>query len=205
MGGDHLIKSAFQYIENHDKPRFINNFGEYRNPNYHLFPVGKRENWWMVQPYLIALLLAPGVPMLWQGQELCENNSLPGNGEGRVGLLRPVHWEYFYDEPGSRLLSLVRKLLKIRSSCEEFRHGEYYFVNEASLRDASLLVYRRTLGSEESVVAINFGATDRTVSVQLPHPGTYKELLYGHDTVVVEPNKPSQLTVPKNYGRIWHS
>jgi hypothetical protein len=38
--------------------------------------------------------------MLWEGQELVEDYTLPGNGLGRVGLLRPVTWQYFYEDAG---------------------------------------------------------------------------------------------------------
>jgi hypothetical protein len=39
--------------------------------------------------------------MLWEGQELGEDFTLPGNGLGKVALLRPVNWDYFYDTPGA--------------------------------------------------------------------------------------------------------
>ena len=121
MNNDTRSKSVFQYIETHDQSRFLNMFGEDKN-SYVLFPIGRRrDNWLKTQPYLIALLLADGIPMLWQGQELCENNSLPLDGEGRVGFLRPVHWNYFYDSPGKGSLWLVRTLLKLRKRDAHFR------------------------------------------------------------------------------------
>jgi maltooligosyltrehalose trehalohydrolase len=62
----------------------------------------------MLQPYLIATLMSKGVPMLWQGQELAENYFLPESGTGRVGLLRSIRWDYFYDTAGRGIVSLVR-------------------------------------------------------------------------------------------------
>ena len=63
-----------QYVENHDHDRFICHFGtenpdELRNP---LFERGIRANFYKVQPYLIGILMAKGIPLLWQGQELCK-------------------------------------------------------------------------------------------------------------------------------------
>jgi hypothetical protein len=100
--GDVVPKAALQYIENHDHERFLCNFGlanpdEAGNP---LFLEGDRSRWYMLQPYLIALLMSKGIPMLWQGQEFAENYFLPDFGAGRVSLLRPLRWDYFYDEPG---------------------------------------------------------------------------------------------------------
>ena len=70
------------------------NFGTYNpdeagNP---LFQEGDRGRWFMLQPYLIALLMSKGIPMLWQGEEFAENYFLPDYGEGRVALLRPLRW-----------------------------------------------------------------------------------------------------------------
>ena len=79
-----------------------------------LFPEGDRSRWYMLQPYLIALLMSKGIPMLWQGEEFAENYFLPDFGAGRVSLLRPLRWDYFYDGAASRSSRLVRKLLRIR-------------------------------------------------------------------------------------------
>src|SRR5262245_58882315 len=73
--GELIPKAALQYIENHDHERFLCNFGtsnpdEAANP---LFQEGDRSHWYVLQPYLIALLMSRGVPMLWQGEELAEN------------------------------------------------------------------------------------------------------------------------------------
>ena len=89
----HLIpKTALQYIENHDHERFLCNFGvsnpdEAGNP---LFLEGDRNLWYMLQPYLIAILMSKGLPMLWQGEEFGENYFLPDFGAGRVALLRAL-------------------------------------------------------------------------------------------------------------------
>ena len=77
--GDVIPKLAVQYIENHDHERFLCNFGlinpdEAGNP---LFLEGDRNRWYMLQSYLIALIMSKGIPMLWQGQELAENYFFP--------------------------------------------------------------------------------------------------------------------------------
>ena len=97
-----MPKAAVQYIENHDHERFLCNFG-LSNPDEagnSLFAEGDRSSWYRVQPYLIGLLLSKGVPLLWQGQEFGENYFLPDFGAGRVSILRPLRWDYFYDEAG---------------------------------------------------------------------------------------------------------
>ncbi len=69
---------------------------------------GNRELFYKVQPYVIALYTAKGIPMLWQGQEFGENWGVPGWCVGRNLFERPLHWEYFYDQPGKALIRLHR-------------------------------------------------------------------------------------------------
>jgi 1,4-alpha-glucan branching enzyme len=69
--GEVLAKSALQYIETHDHSRFIANFGVLSRDN-DLLAEGDRRKWYAVQPYLIGIFTSPGVPFLWQGQELGE-------------------------------------------------------------------------------------------------------------------------------------
>ena len=208
MNGEGRAKTAFQYIETHDKSRFINLFGLEPDPkSYHLFPVGNRENWSKLQPYLIAMLLADGIPMLWQGQELCENNALPGKGEGRVGFLRPMHWEYFYDKPGRKTLELVRKLLGLRKREKPFRRGEYYFFDNWNHLIHNVLIYRRRLDEAESIVAVNFGDTDQTIDFSFERGGNYREELHGSaldlDLLNIQSGATYLLDIPSNYGRVW--
>lgn len=118
-----MSTAAVQYLENHDHPRFISDFGTINPGADPLFSQGNRELWYKLQPYLITLLTAPGIPLLFQGQEFGENYTLPGWGLGRTLLLCPVRWEYFYDTPGQSLVQLVRALLQIRKTFAQFRTG----------------------------------------------------------------------------------
>lgn len=104
-----ITKSAFQYIETHDHERFICTLGTHF-PDKHsqdpLLPVGDRDTkWFKVLPYQIGLLTAIGAPLLWQGQEICQDYFVPDNGSGRVAIYRPVDFNYFYDPIGREVLS----------------------------------------------------------------------------------------------------
>src|SRR5262249_52005191 len=151
---------------NHDHERFVCNFGLY-NPDeaqVPLFAEGDRSRWYKVQPYLIAVLLSKGIPLLWEAEEFCENYFLPDFGSGRVNLLRPPRWDYFYDEYGQGTVHLVRKLLQIRRDNEQFRRGEYFFLNEWDRYGSrGLLLFARWTANGYSLVAINTGDTDQTV------------------------------------------
>ncbi len=202
--GDNITKTALQYIENHDHSRFICNFGTTASDN-ELLKEGDRALWYKVQPYLIGMFTAKGIPMLWQGQEFGENYWLPQEGWGRVLLYRPVRWDYFYTSEGMPLIHLVRKLVKIRRNNPQFTRGDHFFYNDYSqYQSRHVMLFSRTHGKVFSLVALNFGDVDQVVPFKFPSGGNYREELHGQDNLkVVSAGEELQLIVPSNYGRIW--
>jgi maltooligosyltrehalose trehalohydrolase len=180
--GEIIPKTALQYIENHDHERFICNFGVYNpdeagNP---LFQEGERARWYMLQPFLIAILMSKGIPMLWQGQEFAENYFLPEFGAGRVSLLRPLRWDYFYDALGQPTIALVRKLLRIRQARTHIQSGNYFFFNNwERYQSRSVLLFARYEGVQYTLVAVNTSGDTATVPFWFPLAGDYLEELHG--------------------------
>jgi maltooligosyltrehalose trehalohydrolase len=208
VNGDAIPKTALQYIENHDHERFICNFG-LDNPDEAgnlLFLEGDRSRWYMLQPYLIAILMSKGVPMLWQGEEFGENYFLPDFGAGRVSLLRPMRWDFFYDEVGQRLVQLVRKLLRIRRDREQIRSGAYFFFNHwERYQSQGVLLFARYSGSHYTLVALNTGDGEQSVPFWFPIGGDYREELENGNLGLsgIVAYQETQLTIPSHYGRIW--
>jgi 1,4-alpha-glucan branching enzyme len=206
--GDVIPKTAMQYIENHDHERFICNFGM-NNPDEAgnlLFLEGDRNRWYMLQPYLIALLMSKGQPLLWQGEEFVENYFLPDFGAGRVGLLRSMRWDFFYDGPGQDAITLIRKLLRIRKTRAQIRRGAYFFFNEWDRYQArGVLLFARYTGSQYTLVAVNTGDIDQTVPFWFPIAGNYVEEIHGGalNLNAVAPLQETPITIPSHYGRIW--
>ena len=206
--GDMIPKAALQYIENHDHERFVCNFGTYNpdeagNP---LFQEGDRGRWYMLQPYLIALLMSKGVPMLWQGEEFAENYFLPEFGAGRVSLLRPLRWDYFYDSAGQPIVGLARKLARIRQNRSHIRRGAFFFFNHWDrYQRAGALLFARYEGARYTLVAVNTSDTDQIVPFWFPIGGDYVEELHGGalDLKGVPALGEVALTIPSHYGRIW--
>jgi maltooligosyltrehalose trehalohydrolase len=205
---DVIPKTALQYIENHDHERFICNFGtsnpdEAGNP---LFAEGDRSRWYMVQPYLIAIILCKGQPMLWQGEEFAENYFLPEFGAGRVALLRALRWDFFYDAFGQGVVKLARKLLRIRKNRPHLRRGAYFFFNDWDrYLSKGLLLFARYNGPAYTLVAINTSDSNQTVPFWFPIGGNYVEELHGGGLNLsgIVPLQETSLTVPSHYGRIW--
>jgi 1,4-alpha-glucan branching enzyme len=210
INGKIMPRTALQYLENHDHSRFLSNFGIIRQDGKDgdpLFNVGDRSQWYKIQPYLIALLSAKGIPMLWQGGEFGSNEMLPENGQGRVMMFRPVRWDYFYDEIGQNLERLVRKLVSIRRKNPHFWSDNYCFYNNwDAYQSKGLLMFSRNDGQRFSLVALNFSNNNQTASFCFPKSGNYNEELDGKNYLSnVVAQAPTMLQIPSNYGRIWTS
>lgn len=205
---DTIPKTALQYLENHDHSRFVCNFRTIWQENNDLLGEGDRSLWHKVQPYLIGLLTAKGIPLLWQGQEFGENYSIPSQGMGRILMFRPVRWDYFYDDIGKRVISLVRKLLKLRRQPQFCRGGHYFYNHYDRYLSNNVLLFSRSYGDHWSLVGLNFGDRDQTVPLAFPAGGRYREELHGADVPAfnledVVQDQDRWITIPSNYGRIW--
>jgi len=204
--GERVTKTALQYLENHDHSRFVCKFGTVLpgNETNELLKEGNRALWYKVQPYLIGMFTARGIPMLWQGQEFGENYYLPEEGWGRVLLYRPVRWDYFYTPEGKSTISLVRKMVKLRRDNPQFSRGEHFFYNDLLYLSRKVILFSRKYGNLFSLIALNFGDLDQTVPFTFSHEGSYREELHGQENLTeVSAGEEVQLFVPSNYGRIW--
>ena len=204
VGGDTLERTALQYIENHDHQRFLCNFG-LSGGDDPLMAEGDRSQWYKLQPYLLGLLLSKGIPLLWEGEELGENYFVPPGGYGRTGLFRPVRWSYFYDADGKPLVDQVRKWVRLRRNCQQFRAGDHQFYNDyQNYLQHGLLLFSRSLGTTFSLVALNFTGQTLTTQFTFPVAGLYNEELDGTQTLTVAAaNTSISITVPSNYGQVW--
>jgi maltooligosyltrehalose trehalohydrolase len=201
-----LPKAPLQYLENHDHERFLCHFGLVERDQNSLFREGDRQRWYKVQPYLIGLLASKGIPMLWQGQELGENYFLPDDGLGRVMVLRPMRWDYFYDEAGKRLVKLVRDLLRLRRERPQLRSGRYFFFDDWDrYQSRGLLLFARYTADSYTLVALNTSDAAQTAPFWFPVAGHFREELHGGagDLGGVRALEATTLSIPSNYGRIW--
>jgi 1,4-alpha-glucan branching enzyme len=204
--------APFQYLESHDHSQLIVSTG---TDGTDALAPGNRDNFYRLQPFAIALYTAQGIPMLWEGQEFADNYQLPGNGEARIGLRRDMHWEYFYDDPGSALIRLYRRLGTLRRSSRALRSRDSYFYYQQSLQGTSVIAYQRHAaadqnGAEEfAMVLMNFGDADSSITLPFPKAGTYREMLdddvraASYDLVIANDGDPQTITVPSHYGFVF--
>ena len=203
---DIIKKTALQYIENHDHSRFICNFSNVSGNE--LIWEGDRRLWYKLQPYLIGMLMAKGIPLIWQGEEFSENYYIPNPNEsasmGRVLLFRPVRWDYFYDQVGKSTIALVRSLIKIRKRNPQLRYGESYFYNDYDrFQSKNVLIFHRKFEQNLSLIALNFSDQDQNVPFTFDFPGNYVDELPGYESLgQITQGEIRNINVHSNYGRV---
>lgn len=213
--GDVFPVAPFQYFESHDHSRFISRIAP--GPIRDLLgqPLGDRSQFYRLQPYVIALYTAKGIPMLWHGQEFGENWSVPSWGIGRNLYTRPLHWEYFYDSWGRALIRLYRIMGRLRRTlrCLNSRGGFFYF-DEESHRRQGVIAFQRHTGptageSEQHVlVFLNFSGQNAEAWVPFPRAGRWEEQIDKNDNPraaidIDQAGAWRPVSVPSNYGCLY--
>jgi len=210
--GDAFPVAPFQYIESHDHPRFINRFGELRLRDLLGEFYGARDRFYKMQPYIIALYTAKGIPMLWNGQEFGENWGVPNWGVGRNLFERPLHWEYFYDRKGKALIRLHRIMAGLRRQQRALRsRGFFFYYFDQNHLNQGVIAYRReapatdTQPPESLIVVLNFAESARQVWLQFPGAGIWDERIDGIQPSVQigQSGEWKPVEVPGNYGAIY--
>lgn len=120
-------------------------------------------------------------------------------------IFRPVRWDYFYDPIGKTVISLTRKLIRLRRSRPQFRYGEHFFYNDyEEYQSKGVIIFSRRLDSNFSLIALNFSDQEQKVSFAFPVSGDYQEDIHGYDNITdIVSGVETRLFIPSNYGRIW--
>jgi maltooligosyltrehalose trehalohydrolase len=203
--------APFQYLESHDHSQLISFVATLPGD----VGFGDRGQFYKLQPFVIGLYTAQGIPMLWQGQEFAENWVLPNAGNGRICFRRDVNWEYFYDDYGSALIRLYRVLARLRRSYAALRSRESFYYNLDSRPADGLLAYRREAAALQQVamVFLNFSDRSSSLSASFPHAGSYVELIdadvraaAGAPPYAIEVGSAGdvrEVQIPSNYGCVF--
>lgn len=184
-------KAATLYLSNHDHSHVT-------------WQAGARDNqgamyWYRTQPWAIALLTAPGVPMIQHGQEFGEDHWIPEHdeGTGRRVVPRPLRWKLADDPIGRALRQLYRRLIQLRHQYPALRSRNMYpaiwdewqtqFNPEGFGVDTArqLAIFHRwseePSGFQRFYIVLNFSDNAHPVSLRLPVEGPWVDLLSGLD------------------------
>jgi 1,4-alpha-glucan branching enzyme len=122
---------------------------------------------------LIALMAAPGVPMLWMGEEYGED--LP-----RTIDFLPLKWEKLQIEPFRTHFEIVQRLILARREHAGLRSDHIEFLAD-DFAATQVIRFRRwdAASDDEAVVALNFGNVSRSTSLSFGADGTWLEVVSG--------------------------
>lgn len=122
---------------------------------------------------LIALMAAPGVPMLWMGEEYGED--LP-----RTIDFLPLKWEKLQIEPFRTHFEIVQRLILARREHAGLRSDHIEFLAD-DFAATQVIRFRRwdVATGDEAVVALNFGNVSRATSLSFGSDGTWQEVVSG--------------------------
>ena len=181
-------KCPVTYIENHDHERIMLN-------------AGSRGEWWRTRPWAIALFTCAGAPLIYNGQEWGQVDTMPEpgveGGEPRVKP-RPLRWSEKDDGVGQALGALYRKLIEVRKQHPALREANFhprYWNDGEELRrpdlfgvdvGQGLVVYHRwgpaadgSGKTDRYTVVLNLSDWIRNVIVPLNVNGPWTDLLSG--------------------------
>lgn len=121
---------------------------------------------------LIVLFTAPGVPMLYAGQEF-------GEDAPRTIDFLPLHWEKLKRPPYAAHLALVRRLVRLRRSYPALRSDHILFYDNDFVTE-KLIRYRRWDDRGDWVaVALNFGDVPQATNLPLSGDGRWRDVVEG--------------------------
>jgi glycosidase len=201
------------YLGNHDHSHVAWQAGARAN-------AGALE-WYRTQPYVIALLTAPGVVMIQNGQEFAEDHWIMEDdlGTNRRVKPRPLRWDFPTDPIGSRLVALYSKLIKIRRRHAALTSNNFYPSDWAADQNAfnaegygvdvdrGVVIFHRWADAadgalERFIVALNFSAVDRFVDIPFSTNGAWQDLLSGRVETVLG-FRLAGYRLESNWGRVW--
>lgn len=166
------------YIESHDEERLVL---ELRQAGLPGDPARRR-----LALAATILFTAPGVPLVYHGQEFGETAPLSKNERN------PLRWELLSTEGGQGLFNHYQRLCQLRREHPALRDEGYNL--DASHNDDRWMVFHRwNDAGDVVVVAANFSDDARTVPVVFPERGRWHEVFRGRNLDVHQDRQDYEL------------
>jgi 1,4-alpha-glucan branching enzyme len=171
---------AVQCLENHDIVRFDHESGRARAPRIPaLADSSNARSWYARSRSRVAtalLMTAPGIPMLFMGQEFLEDKPWHDDVENWSRFL--IWWDGLARDPAMQdFLRFTRDLLRLRRARPALC-GEGVRVSQVHENDRVIVVHRWVEGEGQDVVVVA-SLNERThfgYPIELPWPGRWREV-----------------------------
>jgi 1,4-alpha-glucan branching enzyme len=174
--------ATVHYIENHDLHKAGH---DDRQPRIARLADGSNSRSWYARGRSrvanALLLTAPGIPMIFMGQEILEDKYWSDNPSYHQGTL--VWWSGLSRQPAMREhLRFMQELIKLRRTRPGLT-GRYTFPFQVHNNDRVLAILRGTgEGDDDIVVVVSLNESAlRDYAVGFPRSGSWNQLLNGDD------------------------
>ncbi len=153
------------YLESHDEPRIT----------HEVMTAGMDEEAARHKSALGATLLltAPGVPMLYHGQEW-------GEATPKTTDHNPLHWEALDSDASLGLKTHYQTLIGLRRDHPALRAANIA-IDHCSAEQKTLVYHRWNDEGDEVVVALNFSPAEQQVEVPFPSSGRWRDIISGDE------------------------
>ncbi|CAN5579037.1 alpha-amylase family glycosyl hydrolase [soil metagenome] len=126
---------------------------------------------------LIALFAAPGVPMIYAGQEFGEDTP-------RTIDFLPLHWDKLQQPVHAEYYGFVTRLIHARRVHPALRSDQVEFYPD-NFSTENVVRFKRWLGPNQptdlpdfAAVALNFSSSRRPITLELPWNGKWQEVVH---------------------------
>jgi 1,4-alpha-glucan branching enzyme len=119
---------------------------------------------------LVALLSAPGVPMIYAGQEYGEDSP-------RTIDFAPLQWSRLGRKEYAEHYRVVQRLIRARRTHAALRSDWIEFLPTDFAHEKVVRFRRWDAEGRGAVVAINFGHDSRSVGLPFPHLGNWRDVV----------------------------
>ena len=165
------------YMESHDEERLMYKNGEYGNSSGSYSVKDKTTGLERMEMATAFFYSFPGPKMIWQFGEMgydfsinrCENGSI--NNDCRLSP-KPIRWDYKTDLARKRLIDITAAMINLKletnlMNTEDYSHKVVNELKHIKLNSADL----------DGIVIGNFDVTEKSISVDFSHTGTWYEYL----------------------------
>ncbi|GAC1645762.1 MAG: alpha-amylase family glycosyl hydrolase [Herpetosiphon sp.] len=150
------------FIESHDETRAVFEVNTVEGMNEE---VGRYKS----ALAAMCLFTAPGVPMLYHGQEW-------GEATGRTMDHNPLHWDALDTNGGRGLHDVYRKLIHLRREHVSLRL-DGYAISACDQEHKTVVYHRWDPSGDEVVVVLNFSPDEHAVVVEFPSAAHWVDVL----------------------------
>ncbi|HAZ48131.1 MAG TPA: alpha-amylase, partial [Cyanobacteria bacterium UBA11371] len=174
-------------ITNHDQERLIRSLGD--------AGIFDDEAFKRVKLGAILLMTAPGIPMIWMGQEFGEYKNREPNQP------KKLEWDLLKNERNRDLFEFYKRLIAFRKQNSALKSTQVDFIHANP--EGKVLAYARSDGQESQVIVVANFSDQSFESYQISDFPNGNWQLWGSDRTLEITDNQLTLELPANEAQIF--